>query len=107
MAFPVDLLDQTVTVYRRRQGQTLRKVTKGFYRYGDVWTQDRFQRECFLVLAEDLSLQPGDRVFDGIGPETVDWERFLPVSVPGLAQIGAVRPYLFRGKFHHVEAMDA
>jgi hypothetical protein len=104
MAVPVDLLDRTLTVYRRRKGQTLRQEVRGFYRYRDIWTEDRFQREFLLVLAEDLPLAPGDRIFDGIGPETVDWETFLPVTVPGLAQVGAVAPYRFRGKFHHIEA---
>ena len=106
MAFPVDLLDQTVTIYRRRKGETLRQVAQAFYRYTDIWTEDRFERKFILVLSEELPLMPGDRVFDGIGPDTVDWETFLPVSVPGLSQVGTTTPYFFRGKFHHREATD-
>lgn len=104
MAFPKELLNQTVTVYQRRKQQILRQVVQAFYHYKDVWTEDRFQRQFVLILSEELPLMPGDRVFEGVGPETVDWECFLPVSVPGLSQIGTVSPYLFRGRFHHLEA---
>ena len=104
MPFPMELCDRVVTVYRPRQGQVLRQVTRAFYHHKDVWSEDRFCREFLLVLPEELSLLPGDRVFDGVGPETVDWESFLPVTVPGLSQVGAVAPYRFRGQFHHIEA---
>lgn len=106
MAFPMELCDRVVTVYRPREGQVLRQVTKAFYHYKDVWTEDRFVREFLLVLPEQLSLLPGDRVLDGIGPDRVDWERFLPVTVPGLSQVGTVIPWRFRGNFHHLEATN-
>ena len=104
MPFPKTLCDRVVTVYRPRFGTVLRQVTTAFYHYKDVWQQDRFVREFLLVLPEDIPLQPGDRIFDGNGPETVDWERFLPVSVPGLSQVSAAEAYRFRGEFHHWEA---
>lgn len=104
MPFPMELCDRTVTVYRPRKGEVLRQVTKAFYHYKDVWSQDRFCREFLLVLPEDIPLQPGDRIYDGVGPESVDWVRFLPVSLPGLSQVRTAAPYRFRGKFHHWEA---
>ena len=104
MPFPMELCDRVVTLYRLRKGQVLRQVTKAFYHYKDVQLEDRFCREFLLVLPEEIPLLPGDRVFDGVGPEAVDWETFLPVTVPGLSQIGRVSPYRFREKFHHIEA---
>ena len=104
MPFPMELCDRVVTVYCPRKGKLQRLVTRGFYHYKDVQREDRFCREFLLVLPEELSLLPGDRVFDGVGPEAVDWVTFLPVTVPGLSQVGAVAPYRFRGQFHHIEA---
>ena len=104
MPFPKTLCDRVVTIYRPRFGTVLRQETTAFYHYKDVWEADRFTREFLLVLPEDIPLQPGDRIFDGIGPATVDWESFLPVSVPGLSQIRTAAPYRFRDEFHHWEA---
>ena len=104
MPFPKTLCDRVVTIYRPRFGTVLRQETTVFYHYKDVWEADRFTREFLLVLPEDIPLQPGDRIFDGIGPATVDWESFLPVSVPGLSQIRTAAPYRFRDEFHHWEA---
>lgn len=106
MAFPNGLCDRVVTVYRLRKGQVLRQVTRAFYHYRDVWSQERFTREFLLVLPEDIPLEPGDRIFDGIGPEQVLWESFLPVACPGLSQVRKAEAYRFRGKFHHWEATD-
>ena len=106
MPFPMELCDRVVTLYRPRKGEVLRQVTKGFYHYKNVWEIQRFTREFLLVLPEDIPLQPGDRVFAGVGPETVDWEQFLPVQVEGLSQVGKASPYWFRGAFHHWEATD-
>jgi len=104
MPFPYELCDRTVTVYRPRKGQLLRQEAKAFYHYKDVWTEGRFSREFLLVLPQNIPLAPGDRIFDGIGPETLDWETFLPVGCPGLSQIRQASPYYFRGNFHHWEA---
>ena len=106
MPFPKELCDRVVTLYRPRKGQVLRQVTKAFYHYKDVWTQERFNREFLLVLPEDISLQPGDRIFDGVGPETVTWELFLPVEQPGLSQVRKAQCFRFRDQFHHWEATD-
>ena len=104
MPFPRELCDRPVTVYRPRGGKIHRQEATGFYHYKDAWQQDRFRREFLLVLPEDIPLQPGDRIYDGIGPETVDWETFLPVAVPGLSQIRTAEAYCRNGSFHHWEA---
>ena len=104
MAFPKELCDRVVTIYRPRQGAIIRQVVDAFYHYRDVWQEDRFTREFLLVIPEDIPLAPGDRIWCGVGPETVDWEFFLPVSHPGLSQVRTATPYYFRGKFHHWEA---
>ena len=104
MPFPRELCDRTVTIYRPRKGEIHRTVTKAFYHYREGWEGERFCREFLLVLPEDIPLQPGDRIYEGIGPETVDWAYFLPVSYPGLSQIRTAEAYRFRGSFHHWEA---
>ena len=55
-----------------------------------------------LPAGEDIEI--GDRVYDGIGPETVVWEQFLPINTPGLSQVAYVMPCYFRGALHHMEA---
>jgi len=99
------LCDQTVTVYRREKGKVSRRVLEDcFYKFTDTVENDRFVRKFLLVLPGAEPLRPGDRVFDGIGPETVNWEEFLPVNVPGLSQAAYAEPYYFLGKVHHWEA---
>ena len=99
------MCDQMVTVYRRVKDQIIRFVLEGcFYRYRDVVTEDRFERKFVLIGPGEEPLRAGDRVFDGIGPETVCWEEFLSVNVPGLSQVQYAEPYFFLGKLHHWEA---
>lgn len=103
MLFPRKLCDRVVTIYRPRGDKMHRTVTRGFYHYKDVWYPDRFDREFLLVLWEDIPLAPGDRIYDGVGPKTVDWDSFLPVNCPGLSQVGVVTPCFHRGSLHHWE----
>ena len=86
------LCDQTVTLYRRRgDGVTRQVVDNACFSYTLQQVTDprgtRQETMFTLIIPGDARLQPGDRVFDGIGPEDVDWDTFLPVSVPGLAQV--------------------
>ena len=104
MQFPKALCNRTITIYRPRGGTVDRYVTKGFYHYMDVWLTERFRREFLLVLPEELQLQAGDRIYDGIGPEVVQWDSFLPVRYPGLSQIGKVKAYCHQGTFYYMEA---
>ncbi len=100
------LLGQTVTVYRadgtRKIVENCQLLSKSGV-YTDMQgtrLRDRFS----LIVRGSCDLRPGDRVIAGIGPETVDWNRFLPETVEGVCQIGYVQPFFFGGKVSHVEA---
>ena len=103
LAYP--LCDRTVTLYRQQDVQVIRQVLHGcFYRYEDVAEDDRFVRKFLLIRPGAGELRPGDRVFDGIGPEEVVWAEFLPVNVPGLSQAEYAAPHYFDGNIAHWEA---
>ena len=99
------LCDRTVTLYRRVSDTVARRVLEGcFYRYEDRVTEDRFVRTFLLIHPGSEEICPGDRVFDGVGPETVNWEAFLPVQIPGLSQVAYAAPWYWDGKIAHWEA---
>lgn len=100
---------QTVTLYRSTAEGITRQVLDGcFYSWQTAQTEDaqgvRQQTKFLLVIPGGGDILPGDRVFDGIGPETVDWERFLPVNVVGLSQVAYVTPCYFGSVLCHTEA---
>ena len=103
MTYP--LCDQTVTVYRQEGDCVTRRVIENtFYSYEDKLEKSRFSRHFLLILPGAEDIHPGDRVFDGIGPETVVWNSFLPVTVPGLSQVQYVKPISVGGILCHREA---
>lgn len=108
MRYP--LCDRTVTVYRQENGQIYRFLVEGcFYRHQEKLTETeeglRHERTClFVVPGENFLPRVGDRVYDGIGPETVDWETFLPVSIQGLGELNYVAPQYWMGAVCHIEA---
>ena len=109
MLMDYPLCDRTVTLYRRQRGGVERRVLHGcWYQWQDVLEQDRqgerFDRKFLLIQPGQTPLAVGDRVFDGIGPEVVDWESFLPVSVPGLSQVAYAAPRYWQGEICHWEA---
>ena len=101
---------QTVTVYRMGDFGVERLVAEGcLYDYEDVITQDvpggRLERKFLLVMpGSEQRVFPGDRIYDGVGPETVDWARFIPASVPGLSIAEYARPCRWAGDICHTEA---
>lgn len=108
MVYP--LCDRTVTVYRQEETGVKRQVLEGCYYH---WhTQEhpsdvglRQDTKFLLILPGDkFSLAIGDRIYDGIGPENVDWDSFLPVLVPGLSQVEYVKPWYLGGRLCHTEA---
>lgn len=114
MESPVDYraLEQTVTVYRMADGQVSRKVYDGAYLQMQTQAQwdaqgRQGERKFLLILpGEGVKLSPGDRVYDGIGPQITaeQWSRFIPALVDGLGQIGYVKPYYWQGILSHTEA---
>lgn len=113
MSCPLDysLCDQTVTIYRMAQGQLIRQVTDGAlltveYEQTPGVSGEEYTVHCHVILAgEDACLLPGDRIMQGIGPELspAEWGQFLPVRVPGLAQLERVKPFYWQGRQCHVE----
>ena len=100
------LCRQTVTVYRFSRGKLQRLVVRGcYYAYEERMELGGFDRKCLLIMPGDCQrVFAGDRIFDGIGPEEVDWEQFIPVHVEGLSEIAYTRPWFYGGSIQHVEA---
>ena len=100
------LCDRTVTVYRHSKGKLQRLVVEGcYYAWEDSADMGGFDRKCLLVMPGDCQrVFVGDRIFDGVGPEEVDWENFIPVKVPGLSEVAYTRPWFYGGSIAHVEA---
>lgn len=100
------LCSQTVTLYTAAPAGIIRRVVTGcFYQWQRQHTPEGLeQTTCMLILPPGQQVQIGDRVYDGIGPEQVVWEQFLPVNTPGLSQIDYVTPCYFQGRLHHTEA---
>lgn len=99
----------TVTVYRKERTKVARQVVEGcFYRAWEEQTETpegvRTVRRCLLIAPGTVDIDTGDRVYDGIGPVSVDWDAFVPAAVEGLSQIGWIRPWFVHGKLHHTEA---
>lgn len=100
---------QTVTLYRKTSQGLTRQVLEGcFYSWQKEQTEDergvQEKTRFLLVIPGKCDIRPGDRVFDGVGPEAVDWETFLPVTVPGLCQVAYVTPCYFGSVLCHTEA---
>lgn len=103
MTYP--LCDRTVTLYRNTEKGAQRYVLYNcYYRYTDVLEEGRFLRKFLLVQPGAFPICPGDRVLEGIGPEEIDWETFLPVTVPGLSQVEYAVPNYWLGQLVHWEA---
>lgn len=106
------LCDRTVTVYRYDGKQVLRQVVEGcWYEYADHLLPEglgsRLERKFLLILpGEPQRVFPGDRIYDGIGPEITaeQWAAFLPVNVPGLSQAEYAKPWYKEGVLVHTEA---
>ena len=103
--FPNPLCTRTVTVYSLYWGQVQRRVLEDcFYSYCNYCDGERELRRFLLIAPHEIPLAPGDRVYDGVGPEKVDWENFLPGRLPGLSQVEQATPCYIEGKFSHWEA---
>ena len=94
------LFEKTVTVYRRQDGKIFRQVLEDCY----LTCQEHLHREVsgcrrerkfLLIVPGNRQILPGDRIFDGIGPEVTaeQWTGFIPVKVDGLMEVGYVKNY--------------
>lgn len=113
MMCPLDysLCCQTVTLYRRRGEEIFRQVVdSASYSYQTRQVTDALgtrQETLFeLILPGDWELRPGDRVFDGVGPEVTgeNWKEFTPVCVAGLSQVQYVQRCCWQGTPCHILA---
>ena len=106
MEYP--LCQQTVTLYRKQGDTLLRQVVEGCYlewKCQAVPGDARQERQFMLVMPGNIQrVFPGDRILEGVGPEEVDWERFLPVYVDGLLIVEHVKRFYWNGALCHVEA---
>ena len=107
----MNLCSSTVTVYRMANGQIFRRVAEDcFYRYEDRLDSadgcSRFRRDFLLIQPGQEALLPGDRIYDGVGPELVEdqWDHFLPETVPGLSVAAYATARYVGENFHHWEA---
>ena len=109
---PLDysLCDQTVTVYRKEEETVSRKVIANAFLAAKVSCPNEpygksKEKTFLLIIPENAApLQCGDRIFDGIGPETVAWQAFVPAAVSELYEISYVKPYRWNGEITHWEA---
>lgn len=109
---PLDysLCSQTVTVYRKTGGEISRQVAENCHLSGSVSTPTQsygksMEKKFLLIIPGNaLPLLPGDRVFDGIGPEAVDWDSFVPAAVTKLYEVSFVKPCFWDGEIVHWEA---
>lgn len=104
------LCENTVTVYRMENAQLQRLVIPGcHYSWENVLVTDglgqRMERKFLLIVPAGVQqVFPGDRIYDGIGPEEVEWDRFIPVNVPGLSVAEYVRICRWEDEICHIEA---
>ena len=108
---PLDysLCGKVVTLYRKQGETVIRQVVEGCYlacRQGsstEIYGKSRL-KQFLLIIPGDHPLQCGDRIYDGVGPENVDWQQFLPATVPEVYEAGYVRPCFWEGRIAHWEA---
>ena len=101
----MSLLDQTVTVYRadgtRQVIENCQLLVKKSLKTDHWGTENR--DKFTLIVRGQRDLRPGDRLLEGVGPETVDFQNFLPER--GLChRIDFVQPFFWNGKVSHMEA---
>lgn len=104
------LYSQAVTVYRReRDGVSRMVIRNALFYHTDYNSRDNLgehRHRDFLLIVPGERFVPkiGDRVMEGLGPQTVDWDSFCPGSVHGLGEVGYVSATYLYGKIHHYEA---
>ena len=109
---PLDysLCNQTVTFYRKTGEEIIRQVAENCHlscKYRETTeSHGKSMEKKFLLIipAGSFVPQPGDRIYDGIGPGEVDWQQFIPALVPEVYEISFVMPCCWDGRTVHWEA---
>lgn len=109
---PLDysLCDQTVTVYRKKGETVTRKVIANAYFCAKISCPNeaygKSMEKTFLLIipGDGFPVQPGDRICEGIGPESVDWQGFVPAAVTEVFEIAYAKPCRWDGTITHWEA---
>lgn len=111
---PLDysLCNQTVTLYGMREGNLQRKVLDNCFFAPETGEKAELSGKSrlntfLLIIPGDFDLQPGDRVYEGIGLEEVNWQTFVPAFTENLYEIGRVKKQLWEGEVTHVEGREA
>ena len=107
--FDYGLCGQTVTLYRKDGEQMIRQVVEHAYLSEKRATPAEsfgksLEKKFQLIIPGDIPLEPGDRVFRGIGPLSVDWQQFVPALVDGLYECSFVKPCYWENEITHWEA---
>lgn len=110
--FDYTLCDQTVTLYRLRDGMVNRHLLNNCYfvpeagQKGNLHGKSRLKK-FLLIIPGETDMVPGDRIYDGIGPADILWERFLPDTEENVYEIGAVKVCCWNGDLCHIQAKEA
>lgn len=107
--FDYSLCDQTVTLYRKEGEKITRQVAENCHLSRNISTSTEnygksLEKKFRLIIPGDRPICCGDRVFDGIGPETADWQTFVPALVPELYEVSSAKPCFWGGEIAHWEA---
>ena len=106
--FDYSLCNQTVTIYRKAGEKITRKTVNGFLSVKMAMPTESYgkslEKTFQLIIPGDFEIFPGDRVFAGIGPETLDWKTFIPASIPELYEVSFAKPCYWEGEPVHWEA---
>ena len=109
---PLDysLCCQTVTVYRKVDQEVTRQVAENCFLSHSVSTpmepygKSRSKPFLLIIPGGALPLQPGDRIYAGTGPETVNWDTFVPAAADDLYEVSFAKPCYWEGELVHWEA---
>ena len=106
--FDYSLCDQTVTLYRKAGGEIIRKVVTGALSVRTAAPTEFYgkslEKTFRLIIPGDFPIYPGDRIFAGVGPANVDWQGFLPATVPEVFEVSFAKPCYWDGDVVHWEA---
>lgn len=111
MSLDYSLCNQTVTLYGLRGDKIIRQmVENAHYSWQVQQVTDhegtRQETKFRLIIPGRVNLLPGDRVYEGVGPQLTlsQWPAYIPVLVTGLSQVEYVYPYRWQGEVCHTEA---